>query len=72
MAYCRVNESGHYIWADDTGINFDDTFVSNEQIDIFLVKLYQYHFDEFKERILHGRDLIFKQNLKQIESDDEI
>lgn len=55
MSYGRILETGHYIWPDENGIHFDDEYIPNETINVFLAKLYDYRRKEFKDRIKQGR-----------------
>ena len=55
MSYGRILETGHYIWPDKNGIHFDDEYIPNETINVFLAKLYDYRRKEFKDRIKQGR-----------------
>jgi len=72
MSYARPNGTGHYIWHDDSKNNvvFNTTKVSDEEIDIFLYKLFLTRPDEFKERILHGKALIFNWLSNEIDNEE--
>lgn len=61
MSYARILETGTYIWPDGENVNFNITAIPNNDIDIFLAKLYDTRRKEFKERVRNGRKLI-KQN----------
>ena len=61
MSYARILETGSYIWPDGENVNFNTIAVPNNDINIFLAKLYDTRRKEFKERIKEGRKLI-KQN----------
>lgn len=65
MSYGRILETGHYIWPDEEGIHFDNTFIPNETINVFLAKLYDNRKQELKERVALGRKTIknIKMNL---------
>lgn len=43
------------IYTDENGIHFDDEYIPNETINVFLAKLYDYRRKEFKDRIKQGR-----------------
>lgn len=58
MSYGRILETGHYIWPDSEGIHFDDVYVPNDTINIFLARLNDNRLDEMQERIQNGRDLL--------------
>ena len=58
MSYTRVLDSGRYIYSDGTYLHFDNVEVPNDDIDIFLAKLYDLRKEEFHNRVQHGRDLI--------------
>lgn len=58
MSYGRILETGHYIWPDGDGIHFDDVYVPNETIDVFLAKLYDLRNKELMERVRNGRNII--------------
>ena len=58
MSYGRVLETGHYIWPDGDGIHFDDVYVPNDTIDVFLARLYDLRKKELKERVRNGRMII--------------
>lgn len=58
MSYGRILETGHYIWPDENGIHFDDEYIPNEIINIFLAKLYDFRKDEFYNRLDMGRKAI--------------
>lgn len=55
MSYGRILETGHYIWPDENGIHFDNEYIPNETINVFLAKIYDYRRKEFKDRIKQGR-----------------
>lgn len=61
MSYARVLETGTYIWPDGKNVVFNTTPISNDDIDIFLARLYDLRKSEFKQRVKRGRELI-KQN----------
>lgn len=61
MSYARVLETGTYIWPDGKNVVFNTTPISNNDIDIFLARLYDLRKSEFKQRVKRGRELI-KQN----------
>ena len=42
MSYCRYSETGFYIYPDNENVVFEETAVPNEQIDIFLYRLYKF------------------------------
>ena len=61
MSYARILETGAYIWPDGENIVFNTTPISNEEINIFLARLYDKRKTEFYKRVKEGRKLI-KQN----------
>ena len=65
MSYARMLETGSYIWSDGTYLNFFDTRVSEDDINIFLYKLYTTRPEEFKERINKGKLLIEEHQLSK-------
>lgn len=70
MAYGRIIETGHYIWPDENGIHFDDIFVPNETINIFLARINDFMPGELKDRIIKGRKAI-ELNKMNIGDEDE-
>lgn len=54
MSYCRLP---HYIYPTGYGINFlsSNAEVSNDEIDIFLYKIFLTRRDEFIKRVEHGK-----------------
>lgn len=60
MSYTRSGESGYYIYPTDETVEFvvSQASVSNEEIDIFLYKLFSKRKSEFFKRIKHGKKLI--------------
>lgn len=58
MSYTRYLESRNYIWPDDKGVNFNNVFINNDTLDIFLYKIYTNRQQEFLDRINHGKQLI--------------
>lgn len=60
MSYTRSGESGYYIYPTDETVEFvvSQASVSNEEIDIFLYKLFNRRKSEFFKRIKHGKKLI--------------
>ena len=71
MSYARYGSTGHYIWCDGDSVHFDITQVSDKEIDIFLYKIFLTRQVEFKERILHGRELVsdWMSKMKDIDED---
>ena len=71
MSYARYGSTGHYIWCDGDSVHFDIAQVSDEEIDIFLYKICLTRPDEFKERVLHGRELVsdWMNKMKDINED---
>lgn len=59
MSYGRILETGHYIWPDEKGVHFDNVYVPNETLNVFLVRLKDRP-KEYRERLKLG-----KQTLKQ-------
>lgn len=55
MSYGRILETGHYIWPDENGVHFDNDYIPNETLNIFLAKIYDYRHNEFKNRVKQGR-----------------
>lgn len=58
MSYGRVLETGHYIWQDEDGVHFDNVYVPNETINVFLARIYDLRKKEFKQRVQNGRKII--------------
>lgn len=58
MSYCKYSETGYYIYPDSENVVFEETAISNKQIDIFLYRLYRFRKKEFKQRLKNGRKLI--------------
>lgn len=60
MSYTRSGESGYYIYPTDETVEFvvSQASVSNEEIDIFLYKLFSKRKSEFFKRIKNGKKLI--------------
>lgn len=61
MSYARPLETGTYIYSDGEYMNFNLIQVPEDDIDIFLYKIYTTRRKEFNQRLKHGKDLI-KQN----------
>ena len=61
MSYTRPLETGTYIYSDGEYMNFNLIQVPEDDIDIFLYKIYTTRRKEFNQRLKHGKDLI-KQN----------
>ena len=61
MAYCRITETGHYIYPTGDGVQFDKVFVSDNAINVFLYALSQ-RSNELNERIENGKLFIENQN----------
>jgi hypothetical protein len=57
MSYCR---NPYYIYDDGDGINFDFTRVSENQIDVFLYKIFLSKREEFIQRLKHGKELVIE------------
>lgn len=70
MSYTRSLESGHYIWPDGENVNFDDKIVSNEAVDIFLFKLFNFRKTEFMDRIEKGKTKILNNLQHRLLSED--
>jgi len=68
MSYARPLETGSYIWSNGEYMNFNNIAVSENDIDIFLAKIYDTRYDELMERVQHGRELI-KQNCIEVEGE---
>lgn len=58
MSYARIEQTGTYIWSDGENVNFGIQSISNNDIDIFLYKLYKTRHKEFKQRVKNGKNLI--------------
>jgi len=61
MAYTRYRESGHYIFGGVDYVDFNGRTVSDDEVDVFIYKLYGYLKDgdgEFWERYHHGSRVI--------------
>jgi RimJ/RimL family protein N-acetyltransferase len=57
MAYTRYHESGHYIFGGVDYVDFNGRAIADDEIDVFIYKLYGYMKDgdeEFWERFHHG------------------
>jgi hypothetical protein len=69
MSYGRILEVGHYIWGDGEGITFDDVYVPNETINIFLAQLNDSRNSELESRIQQGRKLIedYKKDIGELD-----
>ena len=65
MSYGRITETGHYIWPDDEGVHFDDNYVPDETLNIFLARLVENRPKEFKDRVKQGK-LAIKKNKMNI------
>jgi len=55
MSYTRYHESGHYIFGGNDYVDFNGRAVPDDEIDVFIYKLYGYLKDgdeEFWERFL--------------------
>lgn len=59
MSYCRLPD---YIYPTEYGINFlsSNAEVSNDEIDIFLYKIFLTRRNEFIKRIKHGKEIVMK------------
>ena len=69
MAYTRWNESGHYIFGGTDYVDFSGTIIPDDEVDVFIHKLYGYQSDgddEFWERVHHGGRVIdnFKKGIR--------
>ena len=69
MAYTRYTESGHYIFGGVDDVNFNGTTVSDDEMDVFIYKLFVEKSgggEEFWERFHHGRRVIdnFKKGIE--------
>lgn len=69
MSYARLLETGTYIWTDGNNLNFNLVKVPEEDINIFLAKLYDTRQQEFFDRIKQGRKLIEQFKL-EVSKDD--
>lgn len=58
MSYARPLETGTYIYSDGEYMNFNLIQVPEDDIDIFLYKIYTTRRKEFNQRLKHGKDLI--------------
>ena len=58
MSYARPLETGSYIWSDGEYMTFNFVKVPEEDINIFLAKLFDSRNKEFYERVEKGRQLI--------------
>jgi len=66
MSYTRVGESGRYIWCGGNYANFGIEVVVDEDIDVFLYKLFKTRPDEFWQRYHHGSRIIENYSGKKI------
>ena len=61
MAYTRWHESGHFIYGGADCVDFNGHTLSDEEVDVFIYKLYGYLKEgdqEFWERYYHGSRII--------------
>lgn len=58
MSYARMCDDGIYIWSDGENLNFNIVRVPENDINIFLAKLYDTRQEEFFNRVEQGRKLI--------------
>lgn len=58
MSYAKPLETGTYIYSDGEYVNFNLTQVPEDDIDIFLYKIYTTRRKEFNQRLKHGKKLI--------------
>lgn len=63
MSYGRILETGHYIWPDGEGVHFDNVYVPNETLNIFLVRLKERP-KEYKDRIKLGKETLKQHKMK--------
>lgn len=66
MSYARPLETGVYIYSDGENLHFNLDSIPEDNINIFLYKLYKKRPKEFKQRIKLGKALI-KQYKKEME-----
>ena len=66
MSYTRVGESGRYIWCGGNYVDFSCEVVVDEDIDVFLYKLFKTRPDEFWQRYHHGSRIIENYSTKKI------
>lgn len=67
MSYTRSLESGYYIYPTDETVEFvvSQASVSNEEIDVFLYKLYNKRKTEFFKRVKNGKKIIKKNRIEE-------
>lgn len=69
MSYARPIETGSYIYSDGNYLHINLIKVPEDDINIFLYKLYTTRRDEFNNRLEKGKSLI-EQN--KLDKDDNI
>lgn len=67
MSYTRSLESGYYIYPTGETVEFvvSQASVSNEEIDVFLYKLYNKRKTEFFKRVKNGKKIIKKNRIEK-------
>lgn len=70
MSYTRPYESGCYIYSDEENLHFNLKEIPEDDINIFLYKLYKTRRKEFKQRLKKGKHLII-QNTKLMKEKEE-
>lgn len=71
MSYARILETGYYIYPDINGnvVFTTGEEISNNEIDVFLYKLFNNRKEEFDKRIEHGKKLV-EEHTKELERND--
>ena len=57
MSYCRLP---YMIYPTKKGVQFELNTISNDEIDVFLYKIFLTRRDEFIKRIKHGKEIIMR------------
>ena len=71
MSYARILETGYYIYPDiENNVVFTaGETISNNEIDVFLYRLYNNRKEEFNKRLENGKRLI-EEHIKELERND--
>lgn len=71
MSYARILETGYYIYPDiENNVVFTSgKEISNDEIDVFLYKLYTNRREEFNKRIKNGKKII-KEHTEELKRND--
>lgn len=71
MSYARILETGYYIYPDiDNNVVFTSgEQISNDEIDVFLYRLFTNRKEEFNKRLENGKRVI-EEHAKELERND--